>query len=492
MTFQRLHRYIAASLAGGALGGIALSASPAAANVEFGATAGPHTFSVNNELGVEDTDDATSLRNSVLFGLRLGFTFNDMLGIEGELGVIPSEGRNLVFDVWTLTYRAHLIAQFRAADPNNKLIPFVTVGAGAITVTSSDNTTEIYEDTDELFYAGLGFKYRVENGWGLRFDARAIAVPTSKLDGMDSATGPALDSEFLLSVYKEFGRAAPTRPIDDDIDDMPPRVADADGDGIPDDIDQCVNEPEDFDGFEDEDGCPDLDNDNDGIPDTADRCKDEPEDLDGFQDDDGCPDPDNDGDGLMDAEDGCPNEAEDMDGFQDEDGCPDLDNDGDGVPDAQDQCGIDHPKMMETWNGFEDDDGCADVVPKAVQKFTGVIQGITFKTDSDEILKPSFKKLEPAVKVLNDYPGLKLEIQGHTDDQGDRDHNVDLSQRRAEAVRQYFIGKGISEDRLVARGYGPDAPLVNKKTKAARAKNRRVEFKLISDTGAGAGADPME
>jgi outer membrane protein OmpA-like peptidoglycan-associated protein len=83
--------------------------------------------------------------------------------------------------------------------------------------------------------------------------------------------------------------------------------------------------------------------------------------------------------------------------------------------------------------------------------------------------------------VLNEYPDLKVEIQGHTDDTGDRDHNLDLSQRRAESVKNYFVGKGVDEARLVAKGYGPDAPLIDKKTKSARAKNRRVEFKLISD-----------
>ena len=477
----RLHRIF------GALGVLALSSSPALANVEVGATAGPHLYNEDNELGVYDSDDATSLRNSVLFGLRLGFTFTPMLGAEAELGVIPSEARGLVFDVWNLTYRAHVIAQFRADDPANKLVPFVVLGAGAMTVLSSDNETLIQKDTDEMFYIGAGAKYRVENGWGLRFDVRGIAVPSSKISApMESDTAPVFDAEFLLSVYKEFGREeAADEPVE--VVDQPPPQNDADGDGLLDDVDQCANEPEDADGFQDEDGCPDLDNDGDGVNDDADKCGTEAEDKDGFQDDDGCPDPDNDGDGLADASDKCPTEPEDMDGFQDEDGCPDLDNDGDGVADANDQC----PDQMETKNGFQDNDGCADEVPKAVKRFTGVIKGINFKTDSDEILRSSNKTLDAAVKVLNEYPDLKMEIQGHTDDVGDRDHNMDLSQRRAESVKRYFVDKGVAEDRLVAKGYGPDAPLVAKKTKAARAKNRRVEFKLISELDA-AEAPPAE
>ena len=98
---------------------------------------------------------------------------------------------------------------------------------------------------------------------------------------------------------------------------------DSDGDGIPDDVDQCPDMPEDKDGFQDEDGCPDFDNDNDGIYDAQDKCPNDPEDFDGFQDEDGCPDLDNDGDGIPDKLDKCPNTPEDIDGYQDDDGCPD-------------------------------------------------------------------------------------------------------------------------------------------------------------------------
>ena len=135
--------------------------------------------------------------------------------------------------------------------------------------------------------------------------------------------------------------------------------SDRDGDGIPDDKDECPDQPEDFDGQDDADGCPDLDSDGDGIPDDKDRCPHEPEDLDGYQDEDGCPDPDNDGDGIPDRLDQCPNAPEDKDGVDDHDGCPDPDNDGDGIPDSKDRC----PLEPETKNGYLDDDGCPDRVP---------------------------------------------------------------------------------------------------------------------------------
>ena len=99
--------------------------------------------------------------------------------------------------------------------------------------------------------------------------------------------------------------------------------ADADRDGLVDEDDACPGVGEDHDGFDDGDGCPDLDNDGDGVLDESDRCPKEPEDRDGFQDDDGCPDADNDGDGIIDSLDRCALEAEDTDGVEDDDGCPD-------------------------------------------------------------------------------------------------------------------------------------------------------------------------
>ncbi|MBN1163822.1 MAG: thrombospondin type 3 repeat-containing protein, partial [Candidatus Krumholzibacteriota bacterium] len=125
---------------------------------------------------------------------------------------------------------------------------------------------------------------------------------------------------------------------------------DRDKDGIEDKVDKCIDEPEDFDGFEDDDGCPDQDNDADGIRDDVDQCPDLAEDNDGFQDEDGCPDLDNDGDGIPDVEDNCPGEPEDFDGFEDSDGCPDIlqDSDNDGVPDDVDKC----PLKQEDLDGF--------------------------------------------------------------------------------------------------------------------------------------------
>jgi OmpA-OmpF porin, OOP family len=131
---------------------------------------------------------------------------------------------------------------------------------------------------------------------------------------------------------------------------------DADRDGLEDDHDKCPTRAEDRDGFQDEDGCPDLDNDGDGIPDAKDRCIAVPEDRDGFQDEDGCPDNDNDGDGVRDGYDTCEGLKEDIDGDHDDDGCPDLDTDRDGIEDTHDTC----PLQGEDTDGLGDEDGCPE------------------------------------------------------------------------------------------------------------------------------------
>src|SRR5690606_10591226 len=160
-------------------------------------------------------------------------------------------------------------------------------------------------------------------------------------------SGPRTDSAnmMLLGVHGTF-----------DFGEKAPKIVDRDGDGILDPEDKCPDHPEDKDGFQDEDGCPDPDNDEDGVLDAQDQCPLVPEDRDGFEDEDGCPDSDNDRDGIPDASDQCPMEAEDQDGFEDEDGCPDPDNDKDGIPDVKDLC----PNEPETWNGIADNDGCPD------------------------------------------------------------------------------------------------------------------------------------
>jgi OmpA-OmpF porin, OOP family len=254
----------------------------------------------------------------------------------------------------------------------------------------------------------------------------------------------------------------------------PPPVGDKDGDGIKDDVDQCPNDPEDKDGFHDDDGCPDPDNDADGINDDIDKCPNDPEDRDGFQDDDGCPDPDNDGDGLNDTIDQCPDKAEDKDGFEDDDGCPDLDNDKDGIPDLTDKC------PNEPAPGTAD--GCPQKYQLIVvtQKKIELKQTVYFDTNKARIKPVSFPLLNEVGQAMADNPTIQVEIQGHTDSQGSDGFNLKLSQRRAESVRSYLIKRGVAADRMVPKGYGERVPIADNRTKAGRAENRRVEFVITA------------
>ncbi len=244
------------------------------------------------------------------------------------------------------------------------------------------------------------------------------------------------------------------------------RERDRDGDGIPDYDDECPNSAEDFDGFMDDDGCPDLDNDGDGIVDELDSCPDEAEDFDGIDDSDGCPElDDRDGDGLMDADDQCPDEPEDFDGFEDGDGCPDDDNDGDGIPDAQDRC----MNNAETYNGYMDDDGCPDIAPREN------LNGVHFEFNSAKLKLGSQQILDELVRALKANPDVNVQIEGHTDDVGSASYNKDLSQRRAKAVVDYIVTKGINASRLSPQGYGEERPIASNKTPEGRLENRRVE-----------------
>ncbi len=213
----------------------------------------------------------------------------------------------------------------------------------------------------------------------------------------------------------------------------------------------------------------DPDRDHDGIPNDRDKCPDEPEDKDGFQDADGCPDPDNDNDGLADKIDKCPNEPEDKDGFQDEDGCPDPDNDGDGILDKDDKC----PNEKG-----DPPDGCPHKYNLVVVTATKIElkQTVFFDTNKTTIKPVSFALLNDVASAMTDNPKITVEVQGHTDSQGDDAFNMKLSQGRAESVRTYLIKKGVSADRMVPKGYGESVPIADNRTADGRAENRRVEF----------------
>ncbi len=245
-------------------------------------------------------------------------------------------------------------------------------------------------------------------------------------------------------------------------------------------------------GFAFEPSIPDRDG--DGIGDADDQCPNDPEDRDGFQDSDGCPDLDNDGDGIPDLEDACPLVPEDMDGDRDEDGCPEDpadptdDRDGDRIPDLVDKC----PDDPETYNGLDDDDGCPD--KGDVELTSGVIKTlkkIYFEYNSDVIKKVSFKILNKVAAAIKANPQIELvEVQGHADERGPERYNLTLTKKRAAAVKRYLVKKGLPKKMIRSVGYGEYCPLKQGHTEEAWEQNRRVEFIVLKISGHPTGVDP--
>jgi outer membrane protein OmpA-like peptidoglycan-associated protein len=298
------------------------------------------------------------------------------------------------------------------------ITPFVLIGPGALGVASDRSV--VGNDVDLAFHFGGGLKLFLHRYVALRIDARDVV---NAQRGVKSGLSHSV--EVLGGITFTFGRKDP-KPKSG--------PGDLDGDGFLDPDDKCIDVP----GVA-PDGCPIPDTDGDGFKDDVDKCIDEP--------------------GV------------------EPDGCPIRDTDGDGIMDPDDQC----PKEPETRNKYQDADGCPDEVPKEVEKFTGVIQGIFFDTGKATIKPKSKATLDAALDVLKKHPTVRVEISGHTDITGSREFNLELSRRRAEAVEDYLVKNGLEATRIETRGAGPDEPIADNKTKAGRAKNRRIEFKLINE-----------
>ena len=209
----------------------------------------------------------------------------------------------------------------------------------------------------------------------------------------------------------------------------------------------------------------------DGIPVVTDRCPNAAEDMDGFEDTDGCPDVDNDGDGIPDVDDDCPNMGEDFDGFNDMDGCPDVDNDGDGIRDVDDKC----PNAAETFNQFEDTDGCPDAGQLQLP-----LAYINFKYNTAEISGADpIPVLDEVARLMKQNPSMQVKILGHTDSRGADGYNMNLSLRRAEAVRDWLVKRGIDASRFQVEGKGEAEPIDTNDSELGMARNRRIEFKVV-------------
>ena len=209
-----------------------------------------------------------------------------------------------------------------------------------------------------------------------------------------------------------------------------------------------------------------TDSDGDGVPDVADLCPEAP----GPASNQGCPlSGDRDRDGITDDIDRCPDAAGPKESF----GCPPPDRDHDGVADADDRC-PDEP-------GPKENSGCPRKQTLSVVRKDRIElkQQVHFSPNRDRILKDSYAVLRQVARALKDAPGVMIRIEGHTDNVGSREHNRNLSQRRADAVKEFLVHRGVLRSRMVAEGFGQTRPIAPNTNRAGRAANRRVEFRMI-------------
>ncbi|MCW3077720.1 MAG: OmpA/MotB domain protein [Bacteroidetes bacterium] len=234
---------------------------------------------------------------------------------------------------------------------------------------------------------------------------------------------------------------------------------DKDGDKIIDSEDECPDEA----GIAEFMGCPDKDG--DGTPDKYDAC---PE-VFGPKEYKGCPDKD--GDGTLDKEDGCPDVA----GPKENKGCPWPDTDNDGIVDKDDAC--------PTVAGVIEHKGCPPPPPvKAAEQkiIERAFQSLEFATAKDIIKPKSYPSLNALAALLKLHKGdWKLMLSGHTDNQGDADKNMLLSEKRSKAVKAYLVKKGVPADNIITEWHGQTQPIADNKDEKGRQKNRRVEMKII-------------
>ncbi|MFH1016886.1 MAG: OmpA family protein [Pseudomonadota bacterium] len=402
-------------------------------------------------------------KDNALFGARFGYFIDDNVSFEPSYQrLYTSTALGPGMQIRSL--RFNFLYNFL---PDYILDPFVSVGLGW-------ENTRVYNtlsSQDLGVILGAGTRVFLTDRIAFRVEGHYVYTEVGKTISQREHNIEAIGG---LSFF--FGGKPPKDGDGDDVTDKSdkcpntPRGAvvdkdgcpiDGDGDGVADGIDQCPNTPKGT--LVDEKGCP-IDSDKDTVPDYLDKCLNTPEGV--KVDADGCP-IDSDKDGVADYLDKCPDTSPGT--KVDDTGCPvSLDSDNDGVPDSLDKC-------PNTPAGTKVDAMGCPIVTKA----RGVLKGVTFKFGSAQLTKESGPVLKEAAKVLNEFPQVRVEVQGHTDNVGPEEANVRLSQARAQSVADSLVGQSVDKARLDVKGYGSSKPLTENKTKAGRAKNRRVELNWL-------------
>jgi outer membrane protein OmpA-like peptidoglycan-associated protein len=395
-------------------------------------------LTIDNEWFLQDPSIITekTARHGGLFGLRLGYMINHVLAAEGDASVMAykSSGSGNI----NIAVAATADVLFHLTRGN--WVPYIIAGGGAYQSLSGD----LGSDMDWQARWGLGIRAMANSTVSPRLEIKHIMT-----DAYTEGKMFASNVEVTLGVdffMKKGEKALPPAPVDVDKDD----------DGVPDSTDNCPDQA----GTEANNGCPVLDRDHDGVLDKDDACPDEA----GSESNRGCPLIDRDRDGVLDKDDACPDEA----GPESNRGCPLLDRDHDGVLDRDDAC----PEVP----GLVEANGC--MPEKAAKMFSGTFEGINFASGKAIIMRNSYTNLNRAAAVLNEFPSIRLIIEGHTDNIGQPYKNQALSEDRAQAVKDYFVSKGIDAMRIETAGYGDTRPVANNRTATGRAENRRIEIKI--------------
>ncbi len=275
--------------------------------------------------------------------------------------------------------------------------------------------------------------------------SRQASVGLAVGRGLTSDVGTPDLRGVLTFAYAPSARELP--PLHRPVAEAPadPNKDDTDYDRIVDAKDKCPKDREDKDGFEDEDGCPDLDDDKDGVPDTADKCQGKVEDKDGFEDGDGCPDPDNDKDGVADGDDKCPDKPEKINGNDDNDGCPDS---GDSLV-------ISHPDRRE------------------------MLEPVLFNGSSiDKERANQLNQLAATLRARADIRRVRITVHVNPSKSGAKKDQA-LSDKRADSVKDWLVKWGVEADRIESKGFGSSKPLVPASQKGAAMINDRVELIIL-------------
>lgn len=368
--------------------------------------------------------------------------------VGGELYINPSFNTSLnlsrakmrhemVYSAVVTDLTANLIYKFNNGyilKEDSRFKPFLNTGFG---ISNTQRQKFFFDEFDGGVHAmmpfGAGFDVKVNN----KTDLTVSGTYNNTIDDTYNYIQFAVGAKFSLKGNK-----------------------DSDADGVFDRDDACPETP----GPVSNQGCPLADDDNDGVANIYDACPNVAGTM------NGCPD--SDGDKVPDIYDVCPDVA----GDPALGGCPDSDNDG--VVDSQDPC----PNTYGTINGCTQQ-AIEAMMPESEKsikvQLIEAAEDVLFELDKATLTAGSYDALDDILKVLQNNPDMKIDINGHADSTGSEDYNYQLSKKRAETVRNYFIEKGIASNRLMAEGFGERAPRTGNSTSGERALNRRVDIDFI-------------